>query len=259
MDVEEYLRKLKLTNASLSAEFLRNIHRQHKYQIPFENLDMHYHNPIVLDHNLIFQKIITKNRGGYGIELNAIFYQFLKELGFDARLVACYNYEKGGEFGHSPEHIAVLVELENQFYLADVGLENGFIDPKPLSEHLTLLDYNKYFRFSMQDEFWVLETSSDASHFRPIYQFMQLEVPLVSFIDLNDKIQQNPHEHGQGVKRIIKMGLYSRIELTDQFLKTLAKGEESDIQISNEDMFLSKLEQHFGISYWDLTGLTPQT
>ena len=66
MDVEAYLRRIEYHGpGSPSGQTLRDLHRQHLYTVPFENLDIALGVPIALDPDALFDKIVSRKRGGF--------------------------------------------------------------------------------------------------------------------------------------------------------------------------------------------------
>ncbi len=68
-------------------ESLKFLQRQHLLTVPFENLDIHWKRPIVLDGNHFYDKIIGDKRGGFCYELNGLFYELLAEIGFQNKII----------------------------------------------------------------------------------------------------------------------------------------------------------------------------
>ena len=64
--------------------FLTNLQRHHMARVPFESLSLHYsrHRVLSLDPDDLFEKMITNSRGGYCMEVNALFVTVLRSLGF---------------------------------------------------------------------------------------------------------------------------------------------------------------------------------
>ena len=58
---------------------LRAIHRAHQYAIPFENLDVQLHRPVVLDVEANYDKIVHQRRGGWCYEMNGVMGWALKQ------------------------------------------------------------------------------------------------------------------------------------------------------------------------------------
>lgn len=103
---------------------LRQLQIQHIYHIPFENLDLlsDAFTPN-LDAEFLFDKIITRHRGGVCYELNTSFYNLLCVLGFDAHQIS--GSVQPGEDMFS--HVATLVHLDEGDFIADVGFGDSFL------------------------------------------------------------------------------------------------------------------------------------
>ena len=58
---------------TLNLAGLTRIHQAHQQTVPFENLDILADKPLSLDHEALFDKIVTRRRGGVCAELNTIY------------------------------------------------------------------------------------------------------------------------------------------------------------------------------------------
>ena len=86
MDVPAYLRRIAYSGSQPpSATALRELHRQHLFTVPFENLDIALGTPICLDLRQLYEKIVVRRRGGFCYELNGLFAALLAELGYSVR------------------------------------------------------------------------------------------------------------------------------------------------------------------------------
>ena len=56
-----------------SLSLLRDLHEAHMLAVPFENLSIHYGQPIELRDDALYDKIVTRRRGGFCYELNGLF------------------------------------------------------------------------------------------------------------------------------------------------------------------------------------------
>ena len=76
------------------------------------------------------------------------------------------------ERGPDYDHMAVIVDIDNEKYLADVGFGELFLEPKKLTVDILQVDYTKYFKFlsSPNDEF-ILTSSADCSNFKKEFFF----------------------------------------------------------------------------------------
>lgn len=75
-----------LEDSSSRLDFLASIQTHHLFQVPFESVSLHYSKTrlLSLDPNDLYEKIVTKKRGGYCMEVNAFFRHILQSLGFSS-------------------------------------------------------------------------------------------------------------------------------------------------------------------------------
>ncbi|MGI4855807.1 MAG: arylamine N-acetyltransferase family protein [Janthinobacterium lividum] len=108
---------------------LKALHRAHLLSVPFENLDIVLKRNIVLEERSLFTKIVEGGRGGFCYELNALFAWLATRLGFEVRMIAAQVFKKDGTAGPPFDHMALLVEVEDEQYLADVSFGDSFLQP----------------------------------------------------------------------------------------------------------------------------------
>ncbi len=70
MDTEAYLERINSYGSlAPTAETLRELQVAHLLAVPFENLSIHLKQPIVLETNAVFTKVVERRRGGFCYEL----------------------------------------------------------------------------------------------------------------------------------------------------------------------------------------------
>src|ERR1700761_5800644 len=100
MDVEGYLRRIEYDGPrDPSPMTLRDLHRQHLFTVPFENLDIPLGTPIRLDPDRLYQKIVVRRRGGFCYEPNGLFGELLTALGFRVHMLSARVRHEAGGFG----------------------------------------------------------------------------------------------------------------------------------------------------------------
>ncbi|MBB4688014.1 arylamine N-acetyltransferase family protein [Amycolatopsis jiangsuensis] len=148
MDVDAYLARLDLpVPAAADLAALRVLQERHLARVPFENLSVHLGETIELTEEALFDKIVRHHRGGFCYELNGLFAALLRELGFVATLHAAQVFDDDGVPGPPLDHACVLVRIEGEQWLVDVGfgrfsrqpLRLSAVDPQPDSEGEYLL------------------------------------------------------------------------------------------------------------------------
>src|SRR5438445_10608074 len=151
MDTEAYLERIGYRGPTRpSSRVLRRLHRRHLLSIPFENLDIHLHKPIILNEAALYDKIVKHRRGGFCYELNGSFASLLKKLGFKVSMLSARVARKGGGFSPDFDHMTLLVQLKEP-WLADVGFGDSFTEPKRLDMSGLQADQGKDYRLTRKD------------------------------------------------------------------------------------------------------------
>ncbi|MBN3305007.1 ARY2 protein, partial [Amia calva] len=160
MDVGEYLRRIDYTGpVEPTLEALQQIHLRHLLSVPFENLTIHSGGKILLERPLIYDKVVKQRRGGFCFEINGIFSWLLSQMGFEVTLLSAQVRNSiTGCYGPPFDHLIILVALEGQRWLCDVGFGEGFQLPLSLETHGPLKQGNGVFQLRHQGETIFLET-----------------------------------------------------------------------------------------------------
>jgi len=126
---------------------LKEIHKNHLLTVPFENLDIINGEPLSMEPSFLMNKIIQHNRGGICFETNTLLANILLELGFNVQTVSAkfWNDEKQ-EWNPDFSHLALIVRIEENMYLFDVGVGGGFLEPILLEHNHEYADSNGAYR-----------------------------------------------------------------------------------------------------------------
>lgn len=129
MDIQPYLDRIHYTGPlNPTPDTLRGLHLAHMRSVPFENLSIHWGEPIRLDVVWLYDKIVRRKRGGFCYELNGLFGWLLQRVGFDVTYLSAGVMSGDGSFGPDFDHMALLVRSDRD-YLADVGFGDSFVQP----------------------------------------------------------------------------------------------------------------------------------
>src|SRR5215471_13583888 len=119
MDVKKYLERINYWDGiNDSADVLTKLQQSHLLNVPFENLDIHLGRRIELSNS--YNKIVNHRRGGFCYELNGAFFQLLKLIGFDVKLISARVRNKEKSFGAEFDHMAIIAKTEDTKYLVDL-------------------------------------------------------------------------------------------------------------------------------------------
>ncbi|MCC6801501.1 MAG: arylamine N-acetyltransferase [Anaerolineae bacterium] len=132
MDVNAYLERIGYHGElEPTLDTLTALHRAHLMAIPYENLDIHLGSYLSLDEAAIFDKLVTRRRGGWCYEMNGLLAGVLRAMGYDVTLLSSDVRADFVGAGMSGDHLILLVKLDRP-YLVDVGFGNGLLEPIPL-------------------------------------------------------------------------------------------------------------------------------
>lgn len=194
MDVDTYLRRIQYDGTRQpSAETLRSLHRQHLFTVPFENLDILLGVPVRLDLPVVYDKIVTRRRGGFCYELNGLFCELLRAMGFRVHMLSARVRRGDGGFGPDFDHMLLKVELEDP-WLVDVGFGDSFVDPIIFrSGGADQVDAHRYMVLPMQDEWELLR--EDQKGRVPLYIFRDVPHVLGDYQQMSEYHQTSPESH----------------------------------------------------------------
>jgi N-hydroxyarylamine O-acetyltransferase len=153
-----------------SLQTLAALHESHMAAVPFENLDIPLGREIVMDEGRFLGKIVRQQRGGFCYELNGAFAWLLREIGFDVTFLSARVFSDEGVPGPDFDHMALLVRVDGENWIADVGFGDSFRRPVRLERDDIQLDSDPRgleHRFVEEDGTWSLwkrETRGDADH-----------------------------------------------------------------------------------------------
>lgn len=134
IDLYQYFQRIGYKGCATSDLItLRSIVMAHATSIPFECLDPLAGLAVSIDLDAIFEKLVSRRRGGYCFEQNALLATALRQIGFDVEeLSARVWYNTPQEAIPPRTHVFLAVTVDDTRWLADCGL--GGSTPSGLME-----------------------------------------------------------------------------------------------------------------------------
>ena len=248
MNKENYLRRIGIEKTDFSAdvENLKFLQKQHLVHIPFENLDIHWKRLILLDTKAFDEKIVEEKRGGFCYELNGLFYELLKELGFQSKIISARVFN-GKDFGTEYAHLAILTKVDGEVFLADVGFGDFTAEPLKFVLDVEQKDENGVFLIRKFDDKYFEVVKKAGENWQSEYIFKDLERDLTEFEEMCNFQQTSPKSHftqGKVCSLLLENG---RKTLTDKKFIETRNGEKSETEINSEAEFDRILESEFQI------------
>ncbi len=231
-----------------SLDTLQQLQKQHLLTVPFENLDIHRNETIVLQKERIFRKIVGYQRGGFCYELNGLFYELLSSLGFNARRISARTRGADNTLGKEHDHLAIIVTIGEQEYLTDVGFGEFTFGPLLLSEGPEQLDERGVFRIIPYDEDYLQVQKQNGEEWAIEYAFTTQARSWDEFAGMCHYHQTDPASHFTKKKMITRPTENGRITLTADQLKITSGESIDEIQLASEASFNQLLKQYFGIT-----------
>ncbi|HEX8996728.1 MAG TPA: arylamine N-acetyltransferase [Ktedonobacterales bacterium] len=233
-----------------SLPLLRALHEAHMLAVPFENLSIHYGQPITLDDTALYDKIVRRRRGGFCYELNGLFAWLLRRLGFTVTLLSAGVARSEEDFTPDFDHMTLLVhQLDGADWLADVGFGDSFRQPLRLQQDVEQdgADGHTYrLRADDSEAAWRMQQRNEAgwaSH----YRFTLQPHVMADFFDRCQFQQTSPESHFTQ-KRVCSLALPDgRITLSDLRLITTLHGQREERELASEEDYQEVLAVRFGV------------
>ena len=244
----EYLNRIGHENDRLraDADTLASLQRAHLLAVPFENLDIHWQRPIVLDTELFYRKIVGDRRGGFCYELNGLFNELLRHVGFQTRLVSARVFN-GNIHGPEFDHAAIIVTIDGDDHLADVGFGAFTAQPLRFVFDEEQYDANGAFVIRRREDDYCEVMKRDDGVWRSEYIFKTDERMLPEFDEMCNFQQYAPDSHFRKGKLCSIMTPDGRTTLTESSFIVTANGRKSESEVTSDREFYEILYREFGI------------
>jgi N-hydroxyarylamine O-acetyltransferase len=189
-------------NEEITFEKLNTVLAKTAQTIPFENLCIISKNTKEITSDHLVQRILRQNEGGLCYDLNTLLYLFLKENGFDVRLVrgVVYNHMEKRWSYTGKTHVTIILTHNGKEYLVDSGFGGNIpLTPVPLtgeavtsnngefkvertdSEHG---DYLFYMKLKHKDHEWKIGYAFDSTYtVRDLAELNQLQKIIIEHPD----------------------------------------------------------------------------
>lgn len=268
MNINAYLKRINYDGSlAPTATTLRALQVAHLLTVPFENLSIHAGEPIVLNDEALFEKIVTRRRGGFCYECNGLFAALLRRLRFDVDMMSAEVANADGTFSDPFDHMTLLVKLE-QRWLVDVGFGDSFLEPLLLDQREQQEQGTSAYRIETAGDYFVLARREKVSNHKPKrqsheanwkaqYRFTLQPYGYADFAGMCRYHQTSPQSHftrGRICSRATEGG--GRISLSAtrggeprdmRLISTSRHGEGTEKILQSFEEYNEALRLHFGV------------
>jgi N-hydroxyarylamine O-acetyltransferase len=248
LNIKAYLERINYQGSlEPSAETLRQLQLAHLLSVPFENLSIHAGQPIVLEDEALFAKIVEGRRGGFCYEANGLFAALLRALGFKVVMLSAGVARQAGDFGPDFDHMALMVTLE-QRWLVDVGFGDSFREPLLLDTSDEQTQGRRAYRILSDGDHLILMQREGSDEWKPQHRFSLQPYEYADYAGMCRYHQTSPLSHFTQQRVCSLATREGRVTLSGmRFITTAESGERQERILLNEEEYAATLREHFGI------------
>lgn len=247
MNPEAYLERINYRGSlAPTAESLRHLQVAHLLTVPFENLSIHTGEPIVLEDEALFGKIVGRRRGGFCYELNGLFAALLRALGFDVAMLSAAVMGPEAKFGPEFDHMVLMVTLKER-WLVDVGFGDSFLEPLLLDYGGKQVQGERGYRIDAEGDHLILRQREGNGAWSTEFRFTLQPYQYADYAAMCHYHQTSPESHFTQRRVCSRATPEGRITLSGMRLITTRNGERQEQELEDEAEYAQALRTHFGI------------
>lgn len=248
MDIPAYLDRIKFRGPlNRDIETLRQLHVAHLRSVPFENLSIHAREPIVLDDESLFAKIVTRRRGGFCYELNGLFTALLRGLGYEVEMLSAQVADTRGKFSADFDHMTLMVTVDER-WLADVGFGDSFIEPLLIDKGGVQVQGERAYQIDATGDYLVtLQKADKEGDWKPQYRFKLKPYKYSDYAERCKFHQTSPESHFAQNRICSMLTTNGRVSLSDTRFIVSENGVRHERAVTSQHDYEALLREHFGI------------
>jgi N-hydroxyarylamine O-acetyltransferase len=234
-----------------SAQVLREIHHAWNHAVPFENFDIHLNRKIELTPEVLFDKIVSRNRGGFCFEQNGLLADLLRSLGFDVTLCAAAVISPTGELSPDFAHLCLLVNVEGGKYLADIGFGEYSAYPLEFTPDLVQGAPPEQYKIVHDGQRFKSLRVNEVPGWPKGYSFSTTPRALGDFAEMCDYFQNHPDSHFRKRRMCTRRRPDGRDTLADDRIINTTSGNKTEIPLGTQAAYANAFRQRFGLPFTD--------
>jgi len=249
MNIDAYLKRISYSGSlEPAADTLRDLQLAHLLTVPFENLSIHSGEPIVLEENALFGKIVERRRGGFCYEANGLFAGLLRALGFEVAMLGAGVANSQGEFGPNFDHMTLMVTLSDR-WLVDVGFGDSFLEPLLLDSRAEQVQGTRAFKIVDDHDHLILLRRNLDADWEPQYRFTLEPYSFADYEEMCQFHQTSPDSHFTKGRICSRATADGRVSLSEMRLITTSGPEQrrDERTLKDQDEYDRVLRDEFGI------------
>jgi N-hydroxyarylamine O-acetyltransferase len=247
LQVETYLNRIGITSLSDSPDVaLRQLQLAHLYSVPFENLSIHWRQPMELDLAHLFEKIVLRKRGGFCYECNALFASLLQALGYEVEMLSARVAKSDGSYSPDFDHMLLLVNASER-WIVDTGFGDSFRKPLRLDVRQVQHEPHREYQLIPDNDEYVLYQSLNGGTRKAQFKFSTSPRSISDFDPMFRFHRDSPDSHFHRAPLITLASTDGRTTLSDRkLIRSTLSGERSEQEVAPE-RYRQTLIDEFGL------------
>lgn len=247
LELARYLERIHYTGAlTPTKETLFDLQLAHLLAVPFENLSIHAGETIQLCEDWLFDKIVARRRGGFCYELNGLFAQLLRQLGFKVTMLSGHTIRGDGSFGAEFDHLVLMVELAER-WLVEVGFGDSARQPLLIDSRQESAQYEFTYRIIQAGERLILMRRAEDGEWTTQYRFTLAPRELTEYQEMCRYHQTSPQSSFTQRQICTVARRDGRVTLSGMRRIETIDGKRAERLLANAQEYAAALAQDFGI------------
>jgi len=249
LPIEPYLARIGYTGpARPTRETLYALQSLHNECVPYENLDIMNGVPLSLEVPAIYDKVVTRGRGGYCFELNGLFAWLLRRVGYGVTEHFA-RYLRDEPALPMRRHRVLLVEAEGETYLCDVGI-GAFVPTFPLRFEMFLEQPQRrdVYRIVPDETLGCVVEEKRHGEWQPLFSFtLEKQFGAMDFLTTSWYCESHPDSVFRRASMVSMRTPTGRVTLDGRTFKVFGGDAVTVTEAADDGEFKLLLNQYFGI------------
>lgn len=247
MEIDKILQRIKFKNDERIEPTLNNLKElmtSYILNVPYENLSLKL--KLGFSSNLlnIYKKIVRQNRGGVCYESNTLFAYLIQKLGYKVKMIFAQVEDKENIASNYP-HLALMVRINKEDYLVDVGMGVGPWEPISIDNetHKVLSENSTYSIKKDNEKFNLLENKNGEVEIK--YSFTKESRRVADFSSIFTETEYE--NYAQKAPILVTQAIENgRLTIYNNILSIKKDSEKRSFDITNMDK-REVLKKYFNI------------
>jgi len=253
LPIEPYLARIGYAGPVLSTiETLHTLQSLHNESVPYENLDIMHGVPLSLEIPALYDKVVTRGRGGYCFELNGLFAWLLRRVGYGVTEHFA-RYLRDEPALPMRRHRVLLAQAEGEAFLCDVGI-GACVPTFPLrfEPYLEQPQRRDVYRIVPEESLGHVVEEKRHGEWLPLFSFtLEKQFGALDFLTTSWYCESHPDSFFNKANMVSMRTPTGRKTLDGRTFKIFDGDAVTVTEAASDEEFRVLLKQYFDLSIWE--------